>query len=121
MTMSKSNPPADLALERGVGPLARMTMSEEAWMLRNPYALRLLMDYHDQDRAQAESMLDADQLGPWPSARFTALYERGRSIMAEDLECWDADLLRAFGFPERPNVGIEPPYSVGSNGELDPL
>ena len=101
--MSKSNPPADLALERGVGPLARMTMSEEAWMLRNPYALRLLMDYHDQDRAQAESMLDADMLGPWPSARFTALYERGRSIMAEDLDCWDADLLRAFGFPERPN------------------
>mgnify|MGYP007026556628 FL=1 len=92
-------------VERPVGPLARMTMSEEAWMLRNPYALRLLMDYHDQDRAQAESMMDADELGPWPSARFTALYERGRSIMAEDLDCWGADLLRAFGFPERPNAG----------------
>lgn len=91
-------------VQRRVGPLARMTMSEEAWMLRNPYALRMLMDYHDQDRAHAESVLDADELGPWPSERFTALYERGRSIMSEDLDCWDADLLRAFGFPERPNV-----------------
>lgn len=90
-------------LDAPVGRLAQMTPSETAWMLRNPYALRLLMDYHDQDRAEAESMLDADMLGPWPSARFTALYERGRSIMAEDLDIWPADLLRAFGFPERPN------------------
>lgn len=93
-------------VDRHVGPLARMTMSEEAWMLRNPYALSLLMDYHDQNRAEAEATLDADMLGPWPSARFTALYERGRSIMAEDLDIWHADLLRAFGFPERPNASL---------------
>jgi hypothetical protein len=91
-------------LDAPVGPLAQMTPSETAWMLRNPYALRLLMDCHDQDRAEAEGMLDADMLGPWPSARFTALYERGRSILAEDLDIWPADLLRAFGFPERPNA-----------------
>lgn len=90
-------------VEPTVGPLAHLTASEEAWMLRDPYALRLLMEHHDQDRAHAESVLDADELGPWPSARFTALYERGRSILAEDLDCWPDDLLRAFGFPERHN------------------
>jgi hypothetical protein len=86
-----------------VGPLARMTMSEEAWMLRNPYALRLLMDYQDQQHSEAEAMYDGDDMPLWPTARWTALYERGRSIMVEDLDIWPADLLRAFGFPERPN------------------
>lgn len=91
-------------VDRHVGPLARMTMSEEAWMLRNPYALRLLMDYQDQQHSEYEAMCDDEDRRPWPTARWTALYERGRSIMAEDLELWDADLLRAFGFPERPNA-----------------
>lgn len=104
--MQTEQPAVGAPVEAPVGPLARMTVSEEAWMLRNPHALRLLMDYHDQDRAQAESMLEPDELGPWPSARFTALYERGRSIMAEDLDCWPDDLLRAFGFPERPNAEV---------------
>ena len=102
--MSKSDQPAGVAVDRGVGPLARMTMSEEAWMLRNPYALRLLMDYEDQRFSEVEAIWGAEDGRAWPTARWTALYERGRSIMAEDLELWDADLLRAFGFPERPNV-----------------
>lgn len=96
--------PAAVPLERPVGPLARMTMSEEAWMLRNPHALRLLIDYQDQMFSEHEATCDPDERCRWPTARWTALYERGRSIMAEDLDCWPADLLRAFGFPERPNV-----------------
>lgn len=91
-------------LERPVGPLARMSMSEEAWMLRNPYALRLLMDYQDQQPSEAEAMYNGDDIPLWPTARWTALYERGRSIMAEDLDLWPDDLLRAFGFHTRPNV-----------------
>lgn len=106
MSNTQKQPALAGQVEPSVGPLAWLTASEGAWLLRDPYALRLLMDYHDQDRAQAESMLDADMLGPWPSARFTALYERGRSIMAEDLDIWPAELLRAFGFPERPNVEV---------------
>ena len=77
-------------------------------MRGNPYVLAQLMDYHDQDRAQAESMLEPDELGPWPSARFTALYERGRSIMAEDLDVWPDDLRKQFGFPVAAQAGESP-------------
>ena len=102
------NTPAVLGpVESSVGPLAQMTPSETAWMLRNPYALRLLMEYEDQRYSEQSSMCEPGECGRWPTARYTAFYERGRSIMAEDLDCWDADLLRAFGFPERPNFGIQ--------------
>jgi hypothetical protein len=109
--MSNTTMPPALAgqVDRHVGPLARMSVSEEAWMMRNPHALRLLMDYQDQAFSEAESCGEPGECGRWPTARWTALYERGRSIMAEDLELWDADLLRAFGFPERPNARGEAP------------
>lgn len=95
--------PCGSALTDPVGPLARMTVSEEAWMLRNPYALRLLMDYQDLQHTEYEAVCDDDERRPWPTRRWTNLYERGRSIMAADLDLWDNALLRAFGFPERPN------------------
>jgi hypothetical protein len=108
----QTSPAVGGPVDAPVGPLARMTVSEEAWMLRNPYALKLLMDYQDQQHTEYEAVCDDDERRPWPTRRWTALYERGRSIMSEDLELWDADLLRAFGFPERPNSALDNPCKV---------
>ena len=103
--MNEQMPPAVTGpVEPTVGPLAQMTASETAWMMRNPYALSLLMDYEDQRYSEHSSVCEPGECGRWPTARYTAFYERGRSIMAEDLGCWPAELLRAFGFPERPNA-----------------
>jgi hypothetical protein len=95
-------------VEPSVGPLACLTASEGAWLLRDPYGLRLLMGYQDQMYSEHEATCEPDEHCRWPTARWTALYERGRSIVAEDLDIWPAELLRAFGFPERPNVRAEP-------------
>lgn len=87
------------------GSIGRMTPSEEAWLMNHPVALRLLMDYQDQQHSEHESMCEEGDRRPWPTARWTALRERGRAIMAEDLDIWPAELLSGFGFPaEMPNV-----------------
>ncbi len=79
--------------------VVRLTPGEEQAILGNPHGLRLLMDHADLQYTMASSVLEPEKIGRWPTARWTALYERGRSIMAEDLDIWDDDIRRAFGFP----------------------
>jgi hypothetical protein len=75
----------------------QMTAGEERAIMDNPHGLRLLMDHADLQYTQAESMLEPGECGPWPTPRFEFLRERGRQIMAEDMELWDDDIKRAFG------------------------
>jgi hypothetical protein len=79
-------------------PRQLLSDSEQAWLMTNPYALRLLMDREDSQFTEAEAVAEPGICPNWPTARWTALRERGRSIMAEDLEIWSDELLRAFGF-----------------------
>jgi hypothetical protein len=74
---------------------------EEIRALRvNPSVLRHLMDHHDCRQAEADAIFGLDEGCPQGNAlRKQALYERGRSLMAADLDVWSDDLRRAFGFP----------------------
>lgn len=65
----------------------------------NPEVLALLMDYHGIRQQEASSMFDADDCPQGNAIRRQALYERGRSIMAEDLYIWPDELRIKFGFP----------------------
>lgn len=76
-----------------------LTAAEQEALLADPRALRLLMQYEQRRYDEASIVLDDDEIGSWPTPRWTMLYERGRSIIAEDLEVWDAETLLAFGFP----------------------
>ena len=98
----------------------QMTNGEDRAIMDNPHGLRLLMDWQDFQYSQAESMVEPGEIEPWPTARYRFLRERGRKIMAEDLELWDDDIKRAFGF-ETANVefsgqAASPRSSAGTQG-----
>lgn len=78
----------------------QLTALEQQAILSNPYGLQLLMNYQDQQHSHAACCLEPEDVGPWPTARWTELREMGRKIMAEDLEVWSDDLLQDFGFGE---------------------
>ena len=82
-----------------VGPVVSMTLGETRAILNNPHGLRLLMDHEDFQYCQAESQAEPGEIEPWPTKRFQALREKGRSIIAEDPELWDDDIKREFGLP----------------------
>ena len=78
----------------------QFTDDELRALRENPAVLRCLMDHHDCRQAEAESIWGNSEGCPQGNAqRKRALYERGRSLMAEDLDVWPDDLRRAFGFP----------------------
>ena len=80
-----------------VRPVVSMTAGEVTAIINNPHGLRLLMDWQDFQYCQSESIVGLDELEPWPTARFTALRDKGRAVIAEDPELWDDDIKRAFG------------------------
>lgn len=69
---------------------------ELEYMNKNPEALAMLMDYHDFQQDQADSM-GAETTGD--AIRVQQLKERGRSIMVADLDLYSDDLRKRFGFP----------------------
>ncbi len=79
-------------------PLLNITPSDQEWLLKNPEFLLMLMAKEDENYSHWSSV-DPESAPSWPTARWTAAYERGRSIMAEDLEIWSDDLKQRFGFP----------------------
>ena len=86
------------------GPLSTLTTAEVDFILHDPHGLMLLMDHEDVSYTRESSMCEPDEIGSWPTPRWQAMYERGRSIIAEDLEIWPAEILKQFGFPATPVV-----------------
>lgn len=80
----------------------RMTPSEINHIMQDPYGLLLLMNYEDCSYSTNMCMLEPDEIPSWPTARWTTLRERGRSIMVEDLDCWSDEVRIAFGFAPYP-------------------
>lgn len=73
----------------------KLTQSEERSILRNPYAIECLLDYHDRIYSEAESQ--GIEVGPWPPQRYLELKELGKKIIEEDPECFDESLVTRFG------------------------
>jgi len=83
-----------------VGGHLRLQANEEKYILENPHALELLMEYHSQQQDQAGSVFDDDADRPHGNEiRRQTLKEHGRSIMGQDLGIWGDDMRKAFGFP----------------------
>lgn len=103
------------------GPLSTLTAAEVDFILHNPHGLMLLMDNEDVSYTQHSSMAEPDEIGAWPTPRWQAMYERGRSIIAEDLEIWPAEILKQFGFPATPVVQPVVPMKSLSAAVADAL
>lgn len=87
---------------------ALLTTHEAAALMNHPAAIDALIGYHDACDAGIDAFWDVETDGPRPlyhAHRRKVLYERGRRIMAEDLDIWPDDLRRAFGFPPLPTEG----------------
>jgi len=74
-----------------------MKPDEVKAILNNPHGLQLLMDWEDFQYCYAESMLEPDQIEPWPTKHYLNLKEQGKRIIEEDTDIWDDDIKRAFG------------------------
>lgn len=73
---------------------------EETEVLRNhPAALALLMDHHEFQQEQADSIFEGEYRPQGNADRRKVLYEYGRRIMTEDIGIWSNDLRKQFGFP----------------------
>lgn len=81
----------------------QLTPAEAEAVAKDPGGLACLMRYHDVCDAE-QSAFDGETLTSYHRLRRQHLYERGRSIMAEDLEIWSRDLLQDFGFPVEAEV-----------------
>jgi hypothetical protein len=93
-----------------------LSASEQQFILSSPEGLALLMAYEDMQHQHACAVLEPDEVEKWPTRRWQQCYERGRSIMAEDLDIWDNDLRRQFDFPESTGVAPSVPAEVGEVG-----
>lgn len=101
-------------------PLQRMPFSESLLnsLLDNPHALMMMMQYEDENYSHLESVVNHGEDFPsWPTKAYTAYYEHGRSIIAQDLEIWEPAVLKAFGFPAKE----EPNYRAPAEAERDPI
>lgn len=76
----------------------RFSQYELEDMAKNPRVLAALMDYHEVRQTESDVFFGGETT-TGNKLRKQALYERGRSIMAEDLDVWDNELRKAFGFP----------------------
>jgi hypothetical protein len=75
-----------------------MTEGEQQAVLSSPHGIRLLMDYEDARHCELGSMEEQGDVEPWPTKRWASLREKGRSIIMEDPEVWEADVKQQFGF-----------------------
>lgn len=85
--------------EQKAGAQLKLSEGEQRAILADPNALLCLMNYHDAQQIQADSMFDAEDRPHGNEIRRQELYEHGRSIMAQDLDIWPDDLRKEFGFP----------------------
>lgn len=79
-------------------PEQLLSPTEQKWVLQSPAAIAQLLTFIDLDHSQAVSVLGAEEWEPWPPKRYTELKEIGRKVVEQDPECFDADILREFGF-----------------------
>lgn len=87
----------------------RLSDDEIKALQTDPRALALLMDHHDALQTEADAIWGTEDGCPQGNAlRRQALYERGRSIVAEDLDVWPDDLRREFGFPAYAAPAVQP-------------
>ena len=78
----------------------QFTEDEIRAMRASPVVLRYLIDHHDCRQTEADAFWGGDEGCPKGNTlRKQSLYERGRSLMAEDLDVWPDELRKAFGFP----------------------
>lgn len=77
----------------------QFTEDEIEVLRKHPAVLACLMDHHEARQTEADAIADGDFHPRGNAIRKQAIYERGRSIMAEDLDVWPDSLRRAFGFP----------------------
>lgn len=75
------------------------TAAEISAMNKNPYVLAQLMDYHEVCQMEADSVFEPDERPQGNAMRKRELYERGRSIVGQDPDCFDDELCKEFGFP----------------------
>lgn len=87
-------------------------------MAKNPRVLAALMGYHEARQTEADAFFDDEVRTTGNALRKQALYERGRSIMAEDIDIWDNELRAAFGFPL---YTAPPPQAVPAGFVLVPV
>lgn len=71
-----------------------LTQSEQDYILSNPNAISMLMDYHDFQQECADSM-GAECHGN--SIRYDRLKAHGKAIVEKDPDIWSTDVLRTFG------------------------
>lgn len=74
----------------------QLTDAEQRFILSSPIALAELMTYHDMNHSHAASVLEADDVPPWPPARWLELKNIGHAIVSQDEELWSADILKQF-------------------------
>lgn len=114
-----------------------LTESEQKRLVNDPRALSCLLDYHDEWLSCMQSTYESGEQTTGNERRIQEIRERGRAIMSEDLDIWENNLRRDFGFPEapmhcvetnRPMVDTTPPatardrwmYEQGRLAERDP-
>ena len=74
-------------------PAPQLSASEQEFLLGHPEALLILLDYHDAQQDQADSM-GADCVGNF--LRYTELRELGAAIVRKDPECFSEEARRRF-------------------------
>lgn len=66
-------------------------------ILNDPNTLLMLMSCEDLNQTYSSSVCEPDEILPWPTERYMWLFERGRSIIMEDIEIWDTRIREKFG------------------------
>ena len=75
-----------------------LSPAEQQWILASPVAISVLMDAIDLNHSKAASVMESDEIPPWPPKRYKELKALGRSIVARDPDCFEPEVLRTFGF-----------------------
>ena len=75
-----------------------LSPAEQQWILESPVAISVLMDAIDLNHSKAASVMESDEIPPWPPKRYKELKALGRSIVARDPDCFEPEVLRTFGF-----------------------
>jgi hypothetical protein len=88
--------PAERYMTETAGPglHALLSVAEQRYILRHPDALAILMDYHDQQQDQADSM-GADCHGD--ERRSEELKALGAAVIREDAAIWPDATISRFG------------------------
>ena len=75
-----------------------LSPAEQQWILESPVAISVLLDAIDLNHSKAASVMESDEIPPWPPKRYKELKALGRNIVARDPDCFEPEVLRTFGF-----------------------